>query len=276
MPLLDHFHPPLYPTRSWESIHATWSTVIMSRLNTTLLPPGYFAETQVHIGSRVEVDVATLEGEGAGSSPRNGPAGVAVAEKVWAPPLPDLVIPAVFPDEIEVQVFGSPTGTHAVWAPPQAKLAAAVDFGDTDTFEVQIRDETRRRLVAAIELISPANKDRPAHRRDFAIKCASYLRQHVSVIVVDVVTERRDNMHTELMQLLALPPALAESGAFLLYAVAYRLKVQEEGQSLELWPEELRVGSALPTLPLWIGDDEAVPLDLEASYFTACEWMRIR
>src|SRR6516225_1049993 len=58
-----------------------------------------------------------------------------------------------------------------------------------DTFEVQVRDAAQRRLVAAVELVSPANKGRPAHRRDFAIKCASYLRQHISVIVVDVVTE---------------------------------------------------------------------------------------
>jgi hypothetical protein len=146
----------------------------------------------------------------------------------------------------------------------------------TDTFEVQVRDAARRRLVAAVELVSPANKDRPTHRRDFVIKCASYLRQRVAVVVVDVVTERRDNLHAELMQLLELPPAMAEAGAFRLYAAAYRLKVQEEEQRLELWPEELRVGEALPTLPLWIGEEDAVPLDLEASYDAASELLRIR
>ncbi len=93
---------------------------------------------------------------------------------------------------------------------------------------------------------------------------------------MDVVTERRDNLHAELMQLLELPPAMAEAGAFRLYAVAYRLKVQEEEQRLELWPEELRVGAALPTLPLWIGEEDAVPLDLESSYVVACELLRIR
>ena len=144
-----------------------------------------------------------------------------------------------------------------------------------DTFEVQVRDATRRRLVAAVELVSPANKDRPAHRRDFAIKCASYLRQHVSVIVVDVVAERRDNLHVDLMDLLTLPAPLREAGAFPLYAVGYRLKAREEEQRLELWPEELRLGAALPTLPLWIGEDEAVPLDLEASYVAAFELLRL-
>ncbi len=58
--------------------------------------------------------------------------------------------------------------------------------------------------------------------------------------------------------------------------MGYRLKIQEEQQRLELWPEELRVGAGLPTLPLWIGENEAVPLDLEASYVAACELLRIR
>src|SRR4051794_39524786 len=61
MPLLDHFHPPLTPARNWESFHALWAAALVERLNRVLLPPGYFAETQVHVGNRIEVDVASLE-----------------------------------------------------------------------------------------------------------------------------------------------------------------------------------------------------------------------
>ena len=43
------------------------------------------------------------------------------------------------------------------------------------------------RLVAAIELVSPANKDRAAHRRAFAT-CASHLCQGVGLVIVDIVT----------------------------------------------------------------------------------------
>ncbi|MGH7172252.1 MAG: DUF4058 family protein [Gemmataceae bacterium] len=239
MPLLDHFQPPLRDDCPWESFHSAWANAIVGWLNQNVLPGNYRAIPQVHVGARVEIDAATFRLREESAAPGNGMA-------------------------------------TAVWAPPQAKLAAAVDFGDTDTFEVQVREETRRRLVAAVELVSPANKDRPSHRRDFAIKCASYLRQHVSVIVVDAITERHDNLHGELMQLLEMPAELLEAGVFPLYAVAYRLKVQEEEQRLELWPEELQVGTTLPTLPIWIGADEAVPLDLEASYVTACELLRIR
>jgi hypothetical protein len=35
--------------------------------------------------------------------------------------------------------------------------------------------------VAAIEIVSPANKDRPEHRRKFVAKCAALLQQGVSV-----------------------------------------------------------------------------------------------
>ncbi len=239
MPLRDHFHSPLRDDRPWESFHSAWANAIVGWLNQKVLPEHYWAIPQVHVGARVEIDAATFRLREESEAPGNGVA-------------------------------------TAVWAPPQAKLAVAVDFGDTDTFEVQVREGDQRRLVAAVELVSPANKDRATHRRDFAIKCASYLRQHISVIVVDVVTERRDNLHGELMQLLSLPAEMLEAGAFPLYAVAYRLKIQEAEQRLELWPEELCIGMALPTLPLWIGEDEAVPLDLEASYVAACELLRIR
>src|SRR3954451_21653521 len=98
MPLLDHFHPPLSLSRHWESFHASWATEMMAALNRGVLPPGYFAETQVHIGSRVEVDVASFErGASAWVAAEDG-GGVAV--QTWAPPVATLVMPAVFPDEI--------------------------------------------------------------------------------------------------------------------------------------------------------------------------------
>jgi len=43
-----------------------------------------------------------------------------------------------------------------------------------------------------------------------------------------------------------------------------------------MWPQALAVGAVLPTLPLWIGPNRAVPVDLEASYLAACDSLRIR
>ena len=50
----------------------------------------------------------------------------------------------------------------AVQAPPQPTLTVATDMPDVDDFEVLVYDlEDGERLAAAIELVSPANKDRP-------------------------------------------------------------------------------------------------------------------
>jgi hypothetical protein len=57
---LDHFHPPLLGQRHWEAFHGWWAAAIAGRLNEELLPPEYFAEFKVTLGTRVEVDVATL------------------------------------------------------------------------------------------------------------------------------------------------------------------------------------------------------------------------
>ena len=140
-----------------------------------MLPPRCFAEAQVHVGSRVEIDVPTFDREpGEPSAPSVGDTG-GVAVETWAPPTTSLIMPAVFPDEIEVQVFHRTGGAT---------------------------------LVAAIELISPSNKDRPDERMAFAAKCASYLHRGVSLIVMDVVTIHHFNLHNELLRLMNAAPNL--------------------------------------------------------------------
>src|SRR5271170_1187296 len=79
-------------------------------------------------------------------------------------------------------------------------LSVASDLPAQDEYEVRVYDERHgRRLVAAIELVSPANKDRPEHRRAFAAKCAAFLQNQVSVTIVDLVTVRADNLYAELL-----------------------------------------------------------------------------
>ncbi len=42
------------------------------------------------------------------------------------------------------------------------------------------------------------------------------------------------------------------------------------------WANPLVVGRPLPTLPLWLNDDLAVPLELETSYEQACDLIDIK
>src|SRR5262249_56534052 len=69
-------------------------------------------------------------------------------------------------------------------------------FVEIDEYEVRVFDTDRgRRLVAAVEVISPANKDRPEQRRLFVAKCAALLQQRVAVSIIDLVTVRDFNLY---------------------------------------------------------------------------------
>src|SRR5438477_12459163 len=104
MPLLDHFHPPVSERRSWEGFHGLWAEALVEKLNRDILAEEFFADMQVHIGSQLEVDIATLAESQAGQA---GGTATATRAHAWAPPATDLVLPAVFPDDIEVQVFAT-------------------------------------------------------------------------------------------------------------------------------------------------------------------------
>ena len=170
--LRDHFRPPLGTQRHWHSFHSAWATAIAAGLNQRL-PEGYFAEPNVQFG--IEIDVATFEETGpsapSGTSPLAGG-----LDSGWSAPAPVRTIPlALLTDMVEVQIFtkeGGPT------------------------------------LVGAVELVSPANKDRAAHRDAFVSKCAAHLQQAVGLAIVDVVTERLANLHDELLARVGEPVGL--------------------------------------------------------------------
>jgi Protein of unknown function (DUF4058) len=242
MPLLDHFHPPLLGRRHWEGFYGGWAAAIAGNLNERLLPAEYFAEFQVKLGTRVEVNIATLTEGGEQETERANGAATAVQTLTWAPPAATAVMPAVFPDDFEVQVFSSMTGPT---------------------------------LVAAIELVSPANKDRDETRHAFAAKCAAYLQRGIGLIVIDVVTSRHANLHDELMALMGHGTTFAFGAPTLLYATAYRPMHRDERNEIDLWRAPLALGQPLPTLPLAVRGLASLPIDLESSYMEACTRGRI-
>jgi hypothetical protein len=243
MPLRDHFRPPISQQRSWDEVHGGWPMVIVQQLG-QLLPPQYSAGPRVHLGSEIEIDVATFISE-----PAVATYGTTDSQAASAPPL---------------------------WRPGEPTLTVETDLADFDEYQVRVYDMHRgRRLVAVIELISPANKDRTEHRQQFTAKCAALLRQGVSVMLVDAVTVRDANLYASLLQLIdQRDPSLGErpSGT---YAVACRWNPRGTSPRLEAWYHSLAPGSPLPCLPLWLADELAIPLDLEASYEQTCRDLRI-
>jgi hypothetical protein len=240
--LLDHFHTPLSDSWSWVSFHSNWATRLADAL-TDLVPAEFRVEEHAHHGPSVEIDVATFTANTGGNGPQaNGPSAALLAAPTYAPPAPLLTMPATFPDTFEVRVYSTVSG---------------------------------KTLVAAVELVSPGNKDRPDERRAFAAKCASYLYQGIGLIVMDVVTNRHANLHNETMRLMEAAPELAFHDDVSLYAVAYR-PVRRDGRSeIDLWPTPVAVGDALPTLPLRLTGDLFVPVDFEAAYREACRRRRL-
>jgi hypothetical protein len=238
MPLLDHFHPPLFPERHWEGFHSFWASAIAQQLLQEVLPAGFFAEPHTKLGTTVEIDVGTFR------RARLGKAIGGVATKVYAPPQPELTV--------------------------------ALDLSDPDLFEIQIRRaKGGSRLVAAIELVSPANKDRKQHIQQFVLKCASYLREGVSVVIVDIVTSRTRNLYADLLEFLEVTEKRTPKRDQPLYAVALRTVSRANKIRLQAWPRTLALGEPLPTLPLWLAKDFAIPLDLERSYSFSYETLRL-
>ena len=109
--------------------------------------------------------------------------------------------------------------------------------------------------AAAIELVSPRNKDRTRAREAFAAKCAEDLGHGCGVVVVDVVTTRRADLQADLLAMLGADPAVEASGT--LSAVSYQPVVRDCHGQLLAWPAALEVGRPLPTVPLWLGEDLA-------------------
>lgn len=243
MPLLDHFHPPLQLQYPWESFHSSWATRLAATLNDEWLPPEFIAAEHTHAGSHLEIDVATFErspGAPAATTP-NGPA-TATLPRVWTPPPPPRTMSGVFPDSFEVRVFATTSGLT---------------------------------LVAAIALISPGNKDRAEERRAFATKCASYLYQGISLILIDIVTNRRANLHNEMVRVMAAPAEWELPAEIDLYAVAYRPVRRGERAEIDFWPVPCAVGASLPQMPLRLTGDVFVPVDFDATYREACRRRRL-
>ena len=242
MPLLDRFRPPVFNKGSWEGFHGMWPAMMVMDLCESL-PEQYSAEPRVHLGKNFEIDVCTFDVEGEARFNLNSSnAGVATATR----------------------------------APPEPTLTLDLDPTDVYEYEVLIFDQQRgRELVAAIELVSPANKDRPETRRAFVSKCAALLQKKICVSIVDLVTVKRFNLYSEVLDVFGqTDPAFAPDPPAT-YAVTCRSHHLATRSRFESWAYPMVVGQRLPVLPIWLDGDHAISLDLEVSYQQTCSVLRL-
>ncbi len=232
--LQDHFRPPLGARRHWHAFHNAWATYLSSDLNRQL-PEGYFAEPNVQFG--IEIDVADYEEADFAMNPAlsgTGPGG-------WIVPAPAQTIPLpLLSDIVEVLIFDREEGPT---------------------------------LAGAIELVSPANKDRPDHRDAFITRCAAYLQEGVGLAIVHVVTGRRFPWHEALLKRLGTDAATSLDADH--RAASYRPVDRESQPSLDMWRERLAIGESLPSRPLWLRGSFCLRVDLDATYDRTCREQRI-
>jgi len=224
----------------FHDFHLAWIVGLHHRLNGGLLPPGYYALAEQHAGRPI-MDVFTLH-----------------ASPVTAPPMP---LP---PDT---------GGTAVAEAPPRVRRIKTVEPAALALRRsLAIRHVSGHRLVALVEIVSPANKDRVRHVQALAEKILSALEVGVHVLLVDLFppgAHDPQGMHGAVEQGLEQsdePYDLPANEPLTLAAYA-------AGPQMTIYLEHLAAGSALPEMPLFLRPDRYVQVPLESTYQAAYRGM---
>jgi hypothetical protein len=139
------------------------------------------------------------------------------------------------------------SGANAVAAPP-LRLATVIPTR-VPQVNVEIRDTKNRRLVTAIEILSPTNKRKPG-RREYLAKRLSLLRSSTHLIELDLVRKGR---RVPMRQRLPAAPYFALVGRV------------ESRPILEVWP--IGLADPLPEIPVpLLPGDADVFLNLHSAF----------
>jgi hypothetical protein len=228
----------------FHALHVAWVPEIQKTLNRGLLPEGYYALAEQHAG-RAIADVLTLHASPAILDP--------LTARLPLPPATGGVVLADAPPRTQRR--------HTVGPEALARRRS-----------LAIRHVSGHRLVALIEIVSPANKDRSSHVADFVNKAASALDLGVHLLLVDLFPpgpHDPSGMHGAILRELgdseepydvpADHPATLAS-----YAT---------GLPVEIFVEHVAFGAPLPEMPLFLRPDRYINVPLEPTYQAAYEGM---
>jgi hypothetical protein len=227
----------------FHDFHTVWMGQIRTALNEGLLPNGFYALTEQHLGRSI-TDVLTLHASPAPSEP------------LRLPPLPPIA-----------------GGTAVAEAPPRVRRKQTVEpVALARRRSLAIRHISGHRLIALIEIISSANKDRAQHVEEFAAKAVSALDAGVHLLLMDLFppgSHDPQGMHGIIRQ------RLDESDE------PYDLPVDEPltlagyaaGPQIEIYLEHVAVGSPLPEMPLFLSADRYIDVPIELTYQAAYQGM---
>jgi hypothetical protein len=224
---------------TFHDFHSSWIVHLKEALNGGLLPDDHYAQVEQR-ATAIIPDVLTLHLGGASGNGENGHANetaprgaIAVAER---------------PPHVKMQL--------ALTDEEAARLRQRV---------VTIRHSSGHQIVAMLEVVSPANKDRPAHVEEFVEKAQGAVRQGIHLMVLDLFPPGRhdpEGMNGAVWRRLggefSPPPASPLSlGSY----VAQELPVA--------YVEPLAVGDVLIDMPLFLAPGWYVNAPLEPTYQAA-------
>lgn len=189
------------------------------------------------------------------------PGYIAMAEQITGRPIPDVVA---------LQTRRPPAsggGVAVKDAPPTARLITRFEkvIYARRASRVVIR-HGRGRVVAMIEIVSPGNKSSHNAFRSFVEKAADILNQGVNLLVVDLFPPTpRDpyGIHKAIWDEFEEEPFEAPPGKPLIVASYVG------GEIPTAYVESVGVGDPLPSLPIFLSEEEYVPAPLEATYSQA-------
>src|SRR5207248_11055299 len=117
--------------------------------------------------------------------------------------------------------------------------------------------EHQGRLVAAVELVSPRNKDRPAACAAYASAYAAYLLKGVHLLLVDV---HRRPLRFSFADRIAAELQMEQPACPAPFAVSYRVgePAPSGGRFLGIWRRPLTAGAPLPLLRLPLSVQDSV------------------
>lgn len=218
----------------WDSVHFLWIASLFHWIKARLP-----AEFRAYVGSVPALSVTGVEHPD-------------VAVRHWlAEPPPDVVPPPAASD-VDFETTEPDIETATITLDPQKAIFVSY----------------RGRLVAAVELLSPRNKDRPSARDHYLARYLGYLREGAHLMLVDVLPRPVDFSFADALareleiEQPATPPPLAAS---------YRVgePAPNGGRLLAIWQRALKVGQPLPTMPLPLTVHAAISVDLEDTYMQA-------
>ena len=217
----------------YHSFHNSWITHLGETLNNGVLPEGYYALGEQHAG-RFVTDLLTLH-----TSRPNG------AEPI-PPPGGGLAL-AEAPPKVRRQLIGIET-----YRQRRRTLA--------------IRHVSGHRLVAIVEITSPANKDRPESVDVFVAKTVEALDLGIHVLLIDLLRPSRHDprgMHG------AVWNEFGEEPYDLPLAEPLTLASYTAGTPVRAYLEHVAVGGSLPEMPLFLHGDRYILVPLEPTYQAA-------